>query len=323
MHQFIVSMERVAMQCIWAGRNRFDSFAPIRVNVAAQWLVDGRDYFWNLSRAINMAKSRIYIHDWWISPEMYLRRPGDERYRLDNLLKRKAEEGVRIFIIIYNEVLAKATPVASQYVKQTLTGLHPNIMMQRSPSHLPNGTFYWSHHEKLCVIDETIAFMGGLDLCYGRWDTSQHILTDEDFTAETGPNAPVWRGKDYANERVAEFSDLEKPFEDSIDRHKTPRMPWHDVGLSLVGQPARDLCRHFIQRWNYLLRIKNHTRKMPFLLPPADFTERELQDLGLQGTCEVQICRSVGPWSMGTMSKIEHSVQNAYVKCEWATTQSS
>ncbi|BEI82309.1 hypothetical protein CcaverHIS002_0301770 [Cutaneotrichosporon cavernicola] len=314
MHQFIVSMERVAMQCIWAGRNRFDSFAPIRVNVAAQWMVDGRDYFWNLSRAINMAKTRIYIHDWWISPEFYLRRPGDERYRLDNLLKRKAEEGVRIFIIIYNEVLTKATPVASQYVKQTLTGLHPNIMMQRSPSHLPNGTFYWSHHEKLCVIDETIAFMGGLDLCFGRWDTSQHILTDEDVSAESGPNGPVWRGKDYANERVAEFSDLEKPFEDSIDRHKTPRMPWHDVGLSLVGQPARDLCRHFIQRWNYLLRIKNHTRKMPFLLPPADFTERELQDLGLQGTCEVQICRSVGPWSMGTMTKIEHSVQNAYVK---------
>lgn len=24
-----------------------------------------RDYFWNLSRAINMAKDRIYIHDWW------------------------------------------------------------------------------------------------------------------------------------------------------------------------------------------------------------------------------------------------------------------
>lgn len=100
MHQFIISMERIAMECIWAGRNRFDSFAPVRLNVAAQWLVDGRDYFWNLSRAMNMAKSRIYIHDWWISPQIYLRRPGDERYRLDNLLKRKAEEGVRIFIII-------------------------------------------------------------------------------------------------------------------------------------------------------------------------------------------------------------------------------
>lgn len=314
MHQFIVSMERVAMQTLWAGRNRFDSFAPIRVNVAAQWLVDGRDYFWNLSRAINMAKNRIYIHDWWISPEIYLRRPGDERYRLDNLLKRKAEEGVRIFVIIYNEVTDAATPVNSPYTKKTLQGLHPNIMVQRSPSHLPNGTFYWSHHEKLCVIDETIAFMGGLDLCFGRWDTPQHCLTDEDFTEPTGPNGPVWRGKDYFNERIDEYADLDKPFEDRFDRSRQPRMPWHDVGLQILGQPARDLCRHFCQRWNLLLRTKNHTRKMPFLLPPADFTERELVDLHLNGTCEVQICRSCGPWSMGTNAKIEHSITNAYVK---------
>jgi phospholipase D1/2 len=314
MHQFIVSMERVAFQCVWTGRNRFDSFAPVRMNVAAQWLVDGRDYFWNLSRAINMARSRIYIHDWWISPEIYLRRPGDERYRLDNLLKRKAEEGVRIFIIIYNEVSAKTTPVESLYAKRSLVGLHPNIMVQRSPSHLPSGALYWSHHEKLCVIDEAIGFMGGLDLCFGRWDTSQHILTDEDHTQPDGPDGPVWIGKDYWNERVAEFHDLDKPLDDAFDRAKTPRMPWHDTGLQIVGQPARDLCRHFCQRWNYLLRIKNHTRKMPFLLPPPDFTESELVDLKLQGTCEVQICRSVGPWSMGTTTKIEHSIQNAYVK---------
>ncbi|OCF40014.1 phospholipase D [Kwoniella heveanensis CBS 569] len=314
MHQFIVSMERIAAQCIWTGRNRFDSFAPLRVNVAAQWLVDGRDYFWNLSRAINMAKDRIYIHDWWISPELYLRRPGDERYRLDNLLKRKAEDGVKVFIIIYNEVSDKTTPVDSLYTKRTLTNLHPNIMVQRSPSHFQTGTFYWSHHEKLCVIDETIAFMGGLDLCYGRWDTSQHILTDDDHISPDGPDGPVWRGKDYSNERVMEYANLDKPFEDMFDRTKVPRMPWHDVGLQIVGQPARDLCRHFVQRWNLLIRTKNHKRQMPFLLPAADFTERELQELKLQGTCEVQICRSVGPWSMGTLTKIEHSIQNAYVK---------
>ncbi|ORY27900.1 putative phospholipase D [Naematelia encephala] len=314
MHQFIVSMERIAAQSLWTGRNRFDSFAPLRVNVAAQWLVDGRDYFWNLSRAINMAKERIYIHDWWISPELYLRRPGDERYRLDNLLKRKAEHGVKIFIIIYNEVSDKTTPVDSLYTKRTLTNLHPNIMLQRSPSHFQTGTFYWSHHEKLCVIDETIAFMGGLDLCYGRWDTPQHVLTDEDHTAPDGPDGPVWRGKDYANERVMEYSALDKPFDDMFNRSKVPRMPWHDVGLQIVGQPARDLCRHFVARWNLLIRTKNHKRQMPFLLPPPDFTDRELHDLKLQGTCEVQICRSVGPWSMGTLTKIEHSIQNAYCK---------
>ncbi|KAL7424031.1 Phospholipase D1 [Cryptotrichosporon argae] len=275
---------------------------------------NARDYFWNLSRAMNMAKDRIYIHDWWLSPELYLRRPGDERYRLDNLLKRKAEEGVRVFVIIYNEVSDKTTPVDSLYTKRRLTGLHPNIMVQRSPSHFQTGTFYWSHHEKLCVIDETIAFMGGLDLCYARWDTSQHIMTDEDYTVPDGPDGPVWRGKDYFNERVAEFANLDKPFEDTFDRSKVPRMPWHDVGLQIVGQPARDLCRHFVQRWNLLIRTKNHTRRLPFLLPPSDFTERELSELKLNGTCEVQICRSCGPWSIGTPTKIEHSIQNAYIK---------
>ena len=71
----------------WYGKNRFDSFAPIRLNVAVQWLVDGvsllfrppieiaqsrqRDYFWNLSRAIQLAKKSIYLHDWWLSPGIY------------------------------------------------------------------------------------------------------------------------------------------------------------------------------------------------------------------------------------------------------------
>jgi phospholipase D1/2 len=41
MVQWIVSMERMASQSHWTGKNRFDSFAPIRLNVAAQWLVDG------------------------------------------------------------------------------------------------------------------------------------------------------------------------------------------------------------------------------------------------------------------------------------------
>lgn len=79
----------------------------------------------------------------------------------------------------------------------------------------------------MCVIDETIAFMGGLDLCYGRWDTSQHVLIDEDHSAPDGPDGPVWRGKDYSNERVVEYYELNKPFDDMIDRKKVPRMPWY------------------------------------------------------------------------------------------------
>lgn len=53
------------------------------------------------------------------------------------------------------------TPTDSGYSKSRLTNLHPNIYVQRSPSHFQTGTFYWAHHEKMCAIDETIAFMGG------------------------------------------------------------------------------------------------------------------------------------------------------------------
>ncbi|KIL67865.1 hypothetical protein M378DRAFT_185469 [Amanita muscaria Koide BX008] len=308
MQQWITALQKASNHCPYAGKNRFNSFAPVRLNVAAQWLVDGRDYFWNLSRAILLAKECIYIHDWWLSPELELRRPGKEHYRIDRLLQRKATEGVKIYIILYQEVFSRTTPTDSNYTKQRLMSLHRNILVQRSPSHVPTGTFYWAHHEKLCVIDQTIVFMGGLDLCFGRWDTPQHALIDD------SPEQPIWQGKDYSNPRVRDFVDLHKPFEDIYDRNKVPRMPWHDVGLQIVGQPARDAARHFTQRWNWLLRIKNHSREMPCLLPPPEFKESDLLQQDLTGTCELQLCRSAGPWSMGLQGHVEHSIQTAYIK---------
>lgn len=38
---------------------------------------------------------------------------------------------------------------------------------------------------------------------------------------------------------------------DFIDRFQTPRMPWRDVGVAVHGVAARDVARHFIQRWNF------------------------------------------------------------------------
>ena len=63
---------------------------------------------------------------------------------------------------------------------------------------------------------------------------------------------------------------------------------------------------------------KNHSRAMPFLIPPSEFKPGELTQLGLTGTCELQICRSAGPWSLGTSDRVEHSIQNAYLKGMYA-----
>lgn len=41
MMQFIQSIQRMKDSSPWSQSHRFDSFAPVRYNVQAQWLVDG------------------------------------------------------------------------------------------------------------------------------------------------------------------------------------------------------------------------------------------------------------------------------------------
>lgn len=86
--------------------HRYDSFAPERPGNNIKWYVDGRDYCWAVSIALEAAKETIYIEDWWLSPELFLRRPPyyNQEWRLDQILKRKAEAGVKIYVIVYREV---------------------------------------------------------------------------------------------------------------------------------------------------------------------------------------------------------------------------
>lgn len=320
--QFKESIEYMQQNTIWSQRHRFDSYAPVRKNVFARWLVDGRDHMWQVSRAIDNARSFIYIHDWWLSPELYMRRPAaiSQKWRLDRLLLRKAQEGVKIFVIVYRNI-ESAIPIDSEYTKASLLDLHPNVCVQRSPNQFRQNQFFWAHHEKLVVVDNAMAFVGGIDLCFGRWDDPHHSLTDDKLTgfeldmdvARTADNCQVWPGKDYSNPRVQDFYALDRPYEEMYDRTKVPRMPWHDISMTLVGQPARDVGRHFIQRWNYILRQRVPSRPTPVLLPPPEFEQEELERLGMTGTCTVQILRSCCAWSIGTPNKVECSIMNAYV----------
>ena len=326
--QFEESIKFIASQSEWARPHRYDSFAPVRHNVWAQFLVDGRDYMWNVSRALDMARDVIYIHDWWLSPQLYMRRPAaiSQRWRLDRILARKAAEGVKIYVIMYRNINT-AIPIDSEFSKFSLLALNPegknNVFVQRSPNQFRQNTFFWAHHEKVCIVDHCVAFCGGVDLCFGRWDLPSHPVVDDKPTgfevnegvSRDAENCQLWPGKDYSNPRVQDFFRLDQPYEEMYDREKIPRMPWHDIGMQMVGQPARDLSRHFVQRWNFLLRQRTPSRPTPFLLPPTDFIPADLEALGLEGTCEVQILRSASSWSIGTPGpeRDEHSIMNAYV----------
>lgn len=82
----------------------------------------------HVANMMELAKEEILISDWWLSPEIYLKRPMFEgnRWRLDEILKRKAQNGVRVFVLLYKEV-EMALGIKSGYSKQVLQSLHPNI----------------------------------------------------------------------------------------------------------------------------------------------------------------------------------------------------
>lgn len=51
----------------------------------------------------------------------------------------------------------------------------------RHPDHVSSVVYLWAHHEKMVAIDQTVAFVGGIDLAFGRWDDCQYRLIDLGF----------------------------------------------------------------------------------------------------------------------------------------------
>ncbi|KAG1152416.1 hypothetical protein G6F37_000260 [Rhizopus arrhizus] len=305
--------------------HRYDSFAPVRHDAMVKFFIDGHDYCWAVSEAIENAKEVIFIEDWWL----YLRRPPAKypEYRIDALLKRKAEEGVLIYIVVYKEV-EMAMTLDSAHTKKSLQALHENIIVQRHPDHAVGGTFFWSHHEKFVVIDNRIAFVGGIDLCFGRWDTHDHRLADFNYSSD--PTLEIYPGQDYSDARLKDFINVKEWDMRLVDKTIIPRMPWHDMALCVLGKPVLDVSRHFCDRWNFIKQSKSLDKQnAPFLKPPAggyssyqnfkiSLENRLLRSHhfphathGVQGTCRVQVLRSSAEWSSGI--PLEHSIQNAYI----------
>lgn len=291
--------------------HRFGSFAPIRTGISAKYYVDGSGYFRDVAEAILKAKDCIFIADWWLSPEIYLRRPPSQypEYRLDRLLLKKAEEGVDIYVLVYKEV-SVSLPNDSQYTKRTLKKLHRNIKVQRHPDHVQtNGTWFWAHHEKIVVVDHRKAFLGGLDLCFGRFDDNSHRLAD--YNPLSDGKDTIFPGQDYSNARIRDNYDVHNASLEVIDRKSYPRMPWHDISVQISGSAARDAARHFIERWNFIKTSKAKQReKLPFLMPQGE-TSTDRAKLETEGTCQVQVLRSSSEWSSGVEK--ENSVYTAYI----------
>lgn len=124
-----------------------------------------------------------------------------------------------------------------------------------------------------------------------------------------------WHGKDYCNFVFKDWVQLDKPFDDFIDRYKTPRMPWHDIASVVHGKAARNVARHFIQRWNFtkIMKAKYRSLSYPYLLPKSMSTANEQRyQVPDCFHATVQVLRSAADWSCG-IKHHEESIHQAYI----------
>ena len=137
----------------------------------------GEAYFADLIAECRKAASEICIAGWQISWDALLA-PG---LRLYDLLREVASKNKALNI--YVMPWERSLPVET-YDRQTnavLSSLNADLGTKQvhtisSPSYADENPRYYAHHQKQVVIDRRIAYMGGMDICYGRYDDATYDL---------------------------------------------------------------------------------------------------------------------------------------------------
>ena len=97
----------------------------------------------------------------------------------------------------------------------------------------------------MVIIDHETVFLGGIDLCFGRYEFKGYPLH------EPKQGSTYFIGQDYSNPRIMDFKDVSNWEKCLIDKTKQPRMPWRDIALRAEGPIVNLMRRHFFQFWNF------------------------------------------------------------------------
>ncbi|MGH8769865.1 MAG: VTT domain-containing protein [Burkholderiales bacterium] len=155
------------------------------------FLVDAASYFDAFAAAAYKARRSVFILGWdfdsqtrlWFddNPRPWPAVLGD---LLNFLAKRRRR--LRVYVLSWDFPMIYATDRELAPVFGLLWHHHRRIHF-RYDNHFPIGG---SQHQKVVVIDDSVAFSGGLDLTHGRWDTTEHNPNDPRRTTNETPYPP-------------------------------------------------------------------------------------------------------------------------------------
>jgi phosphatidylserine/phosphatidylglycerophosphate/cardiolipin synthase-like enzyme len=181
-------------------------------------IIDAADYFRHVKAAMLRARHRIMLIGWDFDSRVAFERgektlPGPNQLGAFLYWMLWKRPGLDIYLLKSNLRLLPAfdgiwfglTPVSllnqisSRRMHFAIDGAHPIGSV---------------HHQKIVVVDDAVAFCGGIDLTLERWDTRAH--------AHDNPHRRA-AGRSYG--------------------------PRHDVGLAVDGAAARALGEQALARW--------------------------------------------------------------------------
>ena len=146
----------------------------------AAFLVDGERYFRALREVLLRAKHCIFIIGWDLHSELELVRDGHDDGHprelgklLNSLAKTRPDLNIYLLYWDFAMIYTLEREFFPRYKLQWKT--HDRVHFGLDGKHSVGA----SHHEKLVVVDDRIAFCGGLDLSKWRWDTRAHSVEDD------------------------------------------------------------------------------------------------------------------------------------------------
>lgn len=200
----------------------------------AALLIDGASYFGALREALLKARSTVFIIGWDL----------DSRTRLVDESGHANDgypEGFADFLTVLVNERPQLTVHLLVWDYSVLYALErepfPTISLGwRTPRRirfcldedLPAGA---AHHQKIVVVDDAVAFCGGLDITIRRWDTAEHRLDDAR----------------------------------RVDPAGVPYRPFHDVQAVVDGAASRALAELARERW-----MRGACERTPPVRPTGD-----------------------------------------------------
>jgi len=140
----------------------------------AAFLVNGSHYFSQLADTLRHAQKRIWIIGWDFNPDILLE-PEHSEQTLGELLENLAQSNPNLEIKILIWALG---PIYSEKSFHVVTKAdfprNGRIELRFALQSVLRGC----HHQKLVCVDDTVAFIGGIDLTSRRWDTRRHKVRD-------------------------------------------------------------------------------------------------------------------------------------------------